>query len=100
MNILNLTSHTVVLSNGTRYEPTGVVARVNIIEKEREPFNLLVHGAVEGLPSPKRNTYYIVSAVVAKECRHRRDLLCPNTKKAIRDENGQVQSVPNLIKYV
>ncbi len=100
MKILNLTPHVVNLENGISYAPTGVIARVNFIEKERQPFNILVSGVVQGLPSPKKNTYLIVSAIVAKECRGRRDLLCSNSAKAKRDKNGNVKSVPNLIRYI
>lgn len=98
MEILNLTPHTVVLSNGTKYEPTGVVARVISKEYKRKLFNMVSHCGVEGLPSEKKGTYYIVSAVVAHYCQDRNDLVCPNTSRANRDSRG-IRSVPNLIQY-
>lgn len=45
-------------------------------------------GKPKNLPEPKEDTYYIVSALVARSCPHRKDLLI--TDRAKRDENGNV----------
>ena len=51
---------------------------------------------IEGLPEPKENTYYIVSALVAGAAKNRNDLLIPND--IIRDEEGRIIGCKNLAK--
>ena len=51
---------------------------------------------IEGLPEPKENTYYVVSALVAGAAKNRNDLLIPND--IIRDEEGRIIGCKNLAK--
>ena len=51
---------------------------------------------VEGLPEPKKDTYYVVSALVASAAKDRKDLLIPN--ELVRDEKGRVIGCKNLAK--
>ena len=51
---------------------------------------------VEGLPEPKENTYYIVSALVAGAAKNRNDLLIPND--IVRDDQGRIIGCRSLAK--
>ena len=51
---------------------------------------------VEGLPEPKKDTYYVVSALVAGAAKNRDDLLIPND--IIRDEEGRIIGCRSLAK--
>jgi len=51
---------------------------------------------VEGLPEPKENTYYIVSALVAGAAKNRNDLLIPND--TVRDEEGRIIGCRSLAR--
>jgi hypothetical protein len=51
---------------------------------------------VEGLPEPKENTYYIVSALVAGACKNRDDLVVPND--TVRDDQGRIIGCRSLAK--
>ena len=51
---------------------------------------------VEGLPEPKENTIYIVSALVAGAVKNRDDLVVPND--TIRDDQGMIVGCKNLAK--
>ena len=54
-------------------------------------------GEVEGLPPQKRDTYYIVSALVANACTDRTDLLCPETKRL---EDGQIICTALVTRHI
>lgn len=43
---------------------------------------------IAGLPEPKKDTYYIVSQMLAQVCPEREDLIFPGT--AVRDADGHV----------
>ncbi len=51
---------------------------------------------IEGLPEPKKDTYYIVSALVAGAAKDRKDLLIPN--ELVRDEKGRIIGCKNLAR--
>lgn len=51
---------------------------------------------VEGLPEPKENTLYIVSALVAGACKNRDDLVVPND--TVRDDQGRIIGCRSLAK--
>ena len=51
---------------------------------------------VEGLPEPKKDTYYVVSALVAGAAKNRNDLLIPND--IVRDEKGRIIGCRSLAK--
>ena len=103
MNFVNLTPHVVRLNNGISFEPSGVVARVSADLQEVETINGVklfrqTFGEVEGLPEEIPGTIYIVSALVLNAV-DRGDCVAPATgsKETIRDENGQIISVPGFV---
>lgn len=51
---------------------------------------------VEGLPEPKENTIYIVSALVAGACKNRDDLVVPND--IVRDDQGRIIGCRSLAR--
>ncbi len=101
MKYINCTPHAVVLNDGTTFPPCGSVARVT---DTYTPFVDGVckcsHGAVQGLPAPVEGNYIIVSAMVLAAS-DRKDLVAPATghKDAIRNEKGQIVSVPGFVRY-
>lgn len=104
---VNLTPHIVRLNDGRVFLPTGKVARVNIgyhVPAWKHQHNVPVFVTDDGadiidLPDPVEGTCYIVSLVVL-QFSHRADILAPATghPKVIRDENGQIYSVPGLCR--
>ena len=51
---------------------------------------------IEGLPEPKENTIYIVSALVAGAAKNRDDLVVPND--IVRDDQGRIIGCRSLAK--
>lgn len=100
MNIINLTPHTVVITDGDTTLatfPSSGVARVQchyIFQDDIEgvPSVCTEFGAVENLPHPQDGTFLIVSGMTAdaalRENPDRRDLLTP--AMPVRDEDGRV----------
>ena len=100
VHVINLTPHSLnlVTDSGTvTVPPSGVVARVAVaresagtvtIDGVTVPLSRATYGAIEGLPDPQPNTFYVVSAVVASAARDRNDLLVPDD--LVRDEHGRV----------
>ena len=93
--IVNLTPHAIRIIGETQITipPSGIVARCFVRrEKVGEvgsvPVNRTVFGDIEGLPDPRSNTYYIVSAIVAQACPDRHDLLIPDD--TVRDDQGRI----------
>lgn len=94
--IINLTPHEItIISEGGNITipPSGTVARCAVTRRQVGsvdgiPVNRTVFGAVEGLPEPQPNTYYIVSAIVAQARPDRGDLLI--TDDAVRDAQGRI----------
>ena len=101
MELINLTPHKVVLLKGEDkiiYPASGEVARVSVAEEEtdNEMFVLQKFGEVVGIPAPQKGILYIVSQIVFSNSK-RKDLVVPNTAKAVRDDQGNIIGVPNFI---
>ena len=100
MTYVNLTPHAIHLNDGRVFPPSGQIARVSA---EHSPFEgdlcLVVFGRVQNLPEPQEGVYYIVSALVADAAR-RPDVVSPATghPEVVRDEKGQIKSVPGFIR--
>lgn len=103
MNFVNLTPHAIKLNDGTIFEPSGVIARVAADLQEVGTINGVklfrqTFGEVEGLPEQVPGTIYIVSALVLSAV-DRDDCVAPATssKETIRNEAGQIVSVPGFV---
>jgi hypothetical protein len=109
MNIINLTPHAIVIvkDDGSRLTlpPTSPTARIqqhNAVYQfvDDIPVSQVVYGEVEHLPAPQPDTIYIVSAMVAQQCRERTDVMAPDTgATAMRDAAGQIVAVRGFVRY-
>lgn len=109
MQIVNLTPHAIVIAkqDGSQItvSPTTPAARVQqqhvlLHAIDDIPVSHVVYGQVEHLPDPQPDTIYVVSAIVAQQCRDRDDVLAPDTgATAIRDGAGQIVAVRGFVKY-
>lgn len=105
--IVNLTPHaiTIMAEETLVIPPTTPSARVRQTYEEASPVNGIpvvrsVMGEVENLPEPVDGTIYVVSAIVAQQCRHRPDVYAPDTGAgAVRDEKGMIVGVKGLVQY-
>lgn len=101
MKLINCTPHAIrymgILEDIT-FEPSGNIARVGVEEVELDNYMFVKnkYTEVEGIPEPKEDTLYIVSAMVFAAT-NRKDVIAPNTNKAFRDELGHIIGVPNFI---
>lgn len=108
--IKNLTPHTIKLNSGKEFPPSGQLARVsakftNVTSPELLREGIYVYkveyGEIEGLPEPEEGKLFIVSAMVLEAGRKigRNDLVAPATghPEAIRNEQGQIVSVPGFV---
>lgn len=92
MVIINLTPHVVTeVTTGESIPPSGGIARVKssselISSIDGIPVYRTVFGEVEGLPQPKKDTWYIVSGMVLG-LTGREDLLAPG--ELVRNQEGQ-----------
>lgn len=97
---INCTPHTIVLNNGTKYEPCGSVARVSndFTEFDSDEVCKVVYGDLVGVPEPQENTLYIVSAMVLAAS-DRNDLVAPATghPNCVRSDKGFIISVPGFV---
>lgn len=103
MNIINCTPHAIQLNGGATFLPSGNVARVSSKHILKDAINgipcyRVEFGEVVGLPNEKEDTLYIVSSIVANAT-NRKDVIVPATghPDAIRNEKGQIVSVPGFI---
>jgi len=119
MEIVNLTPHPIriIVSSTEDIEgnskhllllPSGIVARCTetvqpcgelVVDQEFiVPIVRKSFGAVQGLPEPRNNTYYITSALVAQAAwaLGRADVFAPGD--LIRDENGTVIGCKSLCR--
>ena len=92
---VNLTSHTITeVTTGTIIPRSGIVARIkaatNKVTKHNEiPVYQTIFGEIEGLPEPKENTVYIISALALNAVpKNRTDVVSPGRPQ--RDEHGNV----------
>lgn len=98
MEIKNLTPHAITFVGEDNspimvIEPSGQLARVSCKTEVTGsimgiPTTETVYGDVEGLPTPKNGTIYIVSSLVAQRCKDRNDVFIPN--ESIRDDKGRI----------
>lgn len=103
---INLTPHTIILNNGTEFNPSGKIARVsNIFSNFCCGISKVFYGEIENLPEPEDGVYYIVSAMVLAannskpRCRRRGDLVAPATGHPdCKRENGFIVSVPGFVR--
>lgn len=103
MEIINCTPHAIQLNGGTTFLPSGNISRVSSKHVVKGaingiPFYEVQFGEVIGLPDEKDGTLYIVSSIVASATK-RKDVIVPATghKEAIRNDKGQIVSVPGFI---
>lgn len=104
MKMINLTPHAINFVGADNaplvtVEPSGTLARVScetvvIGEEGGIPITTNKYGEVEGLPEPKEDTIFIVSALVAGRVPHRSDVFIPN--EAVRDEKGRIVGCKSL----
>jgi len=94
--IINLTPHSLIIyKNGEKIEeihPSGIVRvkeeKIKIGKILGVPIYKIKYTESEGLPSPIKDTFYFVSAIVAQANLNRNDLLL--SSDLIRDENGRI----------
>lgn len=104
-NIINLTPHAVVITDGPTFEPSGTIARVTTHQVDAGtiagiPVKSQTFGDIIDLPEPQNNTVYIVSAIVlsAAKAAGRTDVVAPDTSNAVRNDQGHIVSVPGFVK--
>lgn len=105
MNIINLTPHDIVITNGPTFPPSGTVARVTVQQVDAGningiPVKTQAYGNIVGLPEPQKDTIFIVSALVlnAAKAAGRDDVVAPDTSNAVRNDAGHIVSVPGFVK--
>lgn len=92
MTIINLTQHIInETTTGRSFTPSGQIARVDsaqaeVCRRDGIPVYHTTFGKISGLPDPKLDTFYIVSAIVLNAT-DRTDIMAPGNLR--RDENGQ-----------
>jgi hypothetical protein len=96
---INLTPHVINVMERVFY-PSGTVARCSEVitgwkRIDGIDFVEKVYGNVAGLPSPKKDTIYIVSGMVRLALPKRHDLASPG--ETLRDGAGHVVGVTNLV---
>lgn len=106
LHLINRTPHDIILLDSDNnivrtIKKTKTVFRLKeTIEKENIIDGVIVvsktYFAEEGLPTIKKNVYYIVSAIMATTI-HRPDFLVPNT---IRDTDGKIIGCNSLAKIL
>lgn len=92
IKFINLTLHTINLC-GKEIGSTGLARCDSVVEKIGEidgiKLNRRSFGEVYGLPEPKADTIYIVSAIVAQALAgSREDVFVVD--ETVRDENGKI----------
>jgi hypothetical protein len=103
MEFVNLTPHAIVLNDGTRFEPSGTIARVNASFSEFNSDGICeqVFGDVQDLPQSQEDTVFIVSGLVLSALKGtRNDVVAPATGHplVVRNDKGQIASVPGFVR--
>ena len=104
VQFVNCTPHPIQLNNGVKFEPSGSVARVSQSMTDFDENGIAVQsfGSVQGLPEPKDNVIYIVSAMVLgrAQAEGRTDVVAPATghKDCVRNDKGFIVSVPGFLR--
>lgn len=100
IKFVNLTPHTINLC-GREIESTGLARCDSVVEHIGEidgvKINRRKFGAVTGLPAPKEDTVYIVSAIVLSALNGSRDDVFV-VDETVRDENGRIFGCNALAK--
>jgi hypothetical protein len=97
---VNLTPHTINLTNGAAYAASGQVARVSSSHTQFDENGVasIEWGEVTGLPAPQDGVLYIVSALVAQAAK-RPDVVSPASGHPdVVRVNGQIISVPGFVR--
>lgn len=101
ISFINCTPHAIVLNDGQVFEPSGMIPRVaqEISAFDQNRIATQSFGEVQGLPEPKKDTVYIVSAMILSAVPDRKDLVAPATghPECVR-ENGRIMSVPGFLR--
>jgi hypothetical protein len=104
MELINLTPHAIVLNDGRSVGASGSVARVSSSFTKFDEAGICeqTFGDIQGLPEPKEDTLYVVSALVlaAAKASGRTDVIAPATghPEVRRNEAGQIISVPGFVR--
>jgi hypothetical protein len=104
--LINKTPHQIVIrleSGDVTIPATLPAARVAVGNVELQPVDGIPvsaqqFGAVENLPEPTPNTWYVVSVIVAQALPERHDLLRPDSGPDAIRENGQIVAVRRLVR--
>lgn len=112
MKIVNLTPHKITIVGYGDIEPSGTICRIKTKHESAGQVagisieNIVLGNGciIENLPEKEPNTIYIVSLPVvlymlAKGI-HRDDVYCPDTEHGVRDSEGQIVGVTNLLKLM
>lgn len=99
MTFLNFTPHAICLNDGRCFESCGVARVASSHTEIIGDICSVVYGEIEGLPEPRENTMYIVSAMVLSAS-NRKDLVAPASghPDTVRNEKGHIVSVPCFIR--
>jgi len=104
--LVNLTPHTVRVGN-KEYPASGQIARVSsehVVSGQLDgvPVYSVIYGHIENLPPESTEQIYIVSLLVLERGKSegRSDLVAPasGAPGVVRDEKGQIFSVPGFVK--
>ena len=98
--IINLTPHDITITNGTKtltIKPSGLArceetsVELKVVE-DWIPVFKTIYGKISGLPEPRENAIYVVSARVAQALKEanpeRDDVMIP--AKTLRDSEGNI----------
>lgn len=105
-NFVNLTPHAINLNNGTKFQPSGLIARVSAGYSDFDD-DLICrqsYGDITGIPEQQDNVLFIVSALVLSAVKinypNRDDFVAPATghPDCKRNEAGQIVSVPGFVR--
>ena len=103
-DFINLTPHVINLNDGTSYASRGIARVSNTFSSFNDDGICEVHyGDIINLPKPRKNTVYIVSAMVlaAAKAAGRTDCVAPATghPDCVR-KDGVIVSVPGFVKQL
>jgi len=107
MKLVNLTPHTIILSDGNKtvsYPRSRTVARVDLDYTtigELDGFPISTTRILKSnMPEPEEGYMFIVSALVLQQCKYagRTDCVAPDSNHATRDNEGNIVSVPGWIQ--
>jgi len=103
--IINCTPHSITITDGPTFEPSGQVARVSTQQVDAGniagiPVKKQMFGDIVDLPAPQNDTVYVVSAIVLSAAKEqgRTDVVAPDTSNAVRNDAGHIVSVPGFVK--